>query len=532
MDFLDISFKTAAYAAYIIIPCWLLLGSIRLFFHPLRNYPGPLLARFTDAYGGFFAIKKCLHLVTYHNFQKYGPVVRQGPNRLVFNTVTALHDIYLNPRVTKGSSYRRSQMRAKYPSIINAIDKNQHRRKRKVIGQALTERSMRTFEPTMESQIDVFLELILAAAQDGTVVNMTERCQRLGVDVIGLLAFGHHFDTQTAEGFRFVPAVIDAMSWRISTYMQFPLLSYFERPLALLGARQFIKFGNAVGAMIQTRMAQDKNAHHDLYSMVADNIGKGQQGLYYGELWPEAILFIMAGGATTATTMSALFFYLSRNPQCYATLAAEIRSTFRSASEIRSGPQLNSCTYLRACIDETLRMSPPSLTSLWREQDAGDDSGQPFIVDGHVIPRGTQVGVSLYSIMHNEEYFPDSFTFKPERWLDPPEGNPVETEKEKEARATMRKAFTPFLIGDRACAGRAMAYMEASLTLARSLWFFDFEAAPGKAGRVGGGTAGRTDGRGRPGEFQLYDIFVAEHQGPNLIFRTRSDFWKELEHKE
>lgn len=171
-------------------------------------------------------------------------------------------------------------------------------------------------------------------------------------------------------------------------------------------------------------------------------------------------------------------------------------------------------------------MSPPSLTSLWREQDAGDTSGEPFVVDGHVIPRGTQVGVSLYSIMHNEEYFPDSFTFKPERWLDPPEGE--DTEEEKAARATMRKAFAPFLLGDRACAGKSMAYMEASMTLARSLWYFDFEIAPGAAGDVGCGKPGRTDGRDRPGEYQLDDIFVAGHQGPNVVFRKRGDFWKEL----
>ena len=447
-------------------------------------------------------------------------------------------DIYLNQRVTKGQAYRSSQLRAKYPSIINAIDQTQHQRKRKFIGQVLTERSMRTFEPEMAEQIEIFLQLLLAFCRSDSVVNMTERCQRLGMDIVGLLSFGYPFKTQTGEDFRFLPPVIEAMSWRISTYMQFPPLTRLEPVLSLVGFRQVIKFLNSVRAMIKTRMSQDKNAHHDLYSIVADHIGKDQQGLYQGELWPEAILFIIAGGATTATAMSALFFYLSRNPECYAALADEIRSKFNSASDIQAGPQLNACKYLRACIDEALRMSPPSLTALWREQDAADDSGEPFIVDGHVIPRGTQVGVSLYSIMHNEEYFPDSFSFKPERWLEsgpdaPAEGNVGEDaagkKRKAEERATMRKAFAPFLIGDRSCAGRSMAYMETSLTIARTFWYFDFEVAPEKAGELGRGKLGRTDGRGRPDEYQLYDIFVAAHQGPNLVFRTRGDFWKELQ---
>ncbi|KAI1085856.1 cytochrome P450 [Whalleya microplaca] len=574
MASLDVLFTAAAYAAYFIVPWFLLLGCFRLLFHPLRSYPGPLFAKLTDAYGGYFAIRKCLHLATYQNFQIYGPVVRQAPNRLVFNTVTALQDIYLNPRVAKGHAYKRSQLRAKYPSIINVIDKDQHRRKRKFIGQALTERSMRAFEPTMISQIDVFLQLLLASSQNGSYVDMTDRCQRLGVDVVGLLAFGYPFKTQNEDNYGFLISVIDAMSWRISTYMQFSPVSRFENLFSVLGARHVIKFGNTVQTMIRTRMAQDKDAHHDLYSIMADYIGKGQEGLYRGELWPEAILFIMAGaqssftsqychpvifnfiwgpldslkshyspqylciirtknpvtgGTTTASAMSALFFYLSRNPTCYATLADEIRSTFSTGSEIRSGSQLNSCKYLRACIDEALRMSPPSLTSLWREQDAGDDSGEPFVVDGHVIPRGTQVAVSLYSLLHNEEYFPDPFTFNPERWLESPEASAGDSSGEnQDARATMRKAFVPFLIGDRSCAGKSMAYMEASLTIARTLWFFDFEVAPGKAGEVGGGNAGRTDGRGRPDEFQLDDIFVAAHRGPNLVFHPRGDYWKVL----
>ncbi|KAI0533765.1 cytochrome P450 [Xylaria digitata] len=461
MDSRQVLSLIVTYAVACIIPI-LFLSASRLIFHPLRNYPGPFFARLTDAYSGYFAINKCLHLKTYHNFQKYGPVPRQAPNRLVFNTVTALHDIYLNPKVTKGDSYRSSQLRAKYPSIINAIDRDQRRRKRKFIGQALNERLMRRFEPVMSHQIDISLKMLLWSSEKGNPIpiNISKQCQYLGVDIIGLRAFGHQFKTQTEDSFRFIPQVIDAMSWRINTYMHFPLLSYLENVLAILGKGQVIRFGDAVTGMIKTRMAQDKDAHHDLYSIVADY------------LWPEAILFIMAGGTTTATTMSAMLFYFSKNPEVYSTLA----------TEIRSGSQLNSCKYLRACIDETLRI------------DYGND---PFIVDGHVIPPGTQVGVSLYSLFHNEEYFPDSFTFRPERWLGGPVGGEDAVPGHETTITTIRKAFVPFLIGDRACAGKPMAYLEASLTLARVLWFFDFELAPGQVESSGARKPGRTDGRDR-----------------------------------
>lgn len=230
------------------------------------------------------------------------------------------------------------------------------------------------------------------------------------------------------------------------------------------------------------------------------------------------------GGTTTATAMAAVFFYLSRNPSAYARLASEIRAAFSSGSEIRQGPRITNCKYLRAVIDEAMRISPPTPCVMWREQDP--QSTEPLVVDGHVIPPGTMVGVGTYSLMHNPEYFPEPFVFRPERWL---EGDPdQETPEEREARATMRRAFIPFTFGDRACAGKAVAYLEITLTVAKTLWYFDFETAPGKVGELGCGRKGASGGRHRPDEFQLYDRFMAEHEGPNLVFNPREKYWEEL----
>lgn len=195
----------------------------------------------------------------------------------------------------------------------------------------------------------------------------------------------------------------------------------------------------------------------------------------------------------------------------YSELAHEIRSTFGSAAEIQGGSKLTGCKYLRAAIDEALRMTPPVGGTLWRELSDAQKDSEPFIVDGHVIPPGTLVGVSTYCLHHNEKYFPEPFEFRPERWL-------VEDEA---ALRLMNSAFCPFSVGARACAGKAMAYLEMSLVVARTLHKFDFDVAPGELGKVGAGMAGRTDGRGRTEEFQLYDIFAAMHDGPNLVFRPR-----------
>ncbi|KAM3159150.1 hypothetical protein ABEW05_000209 [Botrytis cinerea] len=198
--------------------------------------------------------------------------------------------------------------------------------------------------------------------------------------------------------------------------------------------------------------------------------------------------YTLPGGTTLSAALSAIFFYLSRYPTVYILLATEIRDTF-SGLDIKSGAQLSSCKYLRACIDETLRMSPPFLATFWREPYL--DHTEPFVVDVHVIPPGTIAGVNPDCVMHNEEYFSDPFVFRQERWLTSEEGS-------------------------------------SGLVIAKTLWYFDFGKASGEAGKLGEGQSGNMNGRGRIDKYQLFDLAVVDHDGPNLVFALREEYWREL----
>ncbi|KAF3023041.1 hypothetical protein E8E14_012192 [Neopestalotiopsis sp. 37M] len=469
MDFHSVVFVGAKYAALLLVPYILLIVGYRVFFHPLRNYPGPTIAKVSNAYPGFYAVFMRLHLRTYLDLKKYGPVMRHGPDKLIFNSAEALQG-YTHP-----IHYSSMSLTDLIPSIFNVLDKSQHRIKRKLIGQAVSEKAMRTFEPTLAEQVDILMGQLTECSEKSVSTNMTDRFKRLGLDIVGLLAFGFPLNMQTDPTYRFVIRGLNVGGYQFHCFMQYPLLKKLrlDQVLVLIGKKQRNEYLRMLQLMIKTR----KNH----------------------------------SGDTTATALSALFFYLSRHPEVYSKLAKEIRSTFANASEIQGGPQLSGCKYLRACINESLRMTPPVSGTLWREHDRNDK--QPFVVDGHVIPPGTQVGVSIYCIHHNEKYFPQPFDFRPERWL-------VDDEA---ALRRMNSAFCPFSVGARACAGKAMAYLEMSLVVAKIFFKFDFEVPPGDLGQVGAGQAGRTDGRDRTDEFQLYDIFAAMHDDPNLLFRPRGD---------
>ncbi|KAI1868729.1 uncharacterized protein JN550_006304 [Neoarthrinium moseri] len=464
--------------------------SFRVLLHPLRKFPGPFVAGLSEAYGGFYAIKKCLHLQAYKNHLKYGPVVRQGPDRLVFNSATALQAIYQNEAIAKSYVYAVAQ--PDQHNIFTTTDKSEHRPKRKLISQVLSDHSMRRFESTMAEQIDVFLGRLLQS--DSSPINMTPACRKLGLNIAGLLGFGYDLELQTDNTHIFLTDAINFGNYRVNTCMQFtPLARLKPGPIMDL-------FPNSLRARLMDQSDLDiKN-------------------LKQQSLWTEAVFFFAAGGETIASSLAAAFFYLSRNSSCYEKLATEIRTTFRSGREISGGSRLSGCRYLRACIDEALRMSPPVPGILWREATPGIKD-KPLVIDDHVIPSGTQVGVSIYSLHHNEEYFPDPFEFQPEKWL-------VGT---KSSRAAAQAAFTPFSIGSRGCAGKTMAYLEISLVLAKTLWYFNFQRTSSVCKKdLGSGISRVTQGLATENEFPIYDVFAASHDGPTLEFHPRDSLCDEL----
>ncbi|KAJ3568678.1 hypothetical protein NPX13_g6336 [Xylaria arbuscula] len=456
------------------------------------------------------------------------PVVRQGPNKLIFNSVAAARDIYLSDGVSKAQCYQAGNVNPSMTNVFNTIDKHVHRVKRRHVSLILTDRSVRMFEPKVDEQVTIFLREILSTCQNAprAPINMSKRCKYLGLDIAGYLGFGYALNTQTDPTHRFLVNAMMIGSWRLNMYMQFPALRKLRLEilfyaLAVLSGKSFLR---VLSKMIQSRLSKETDAEHDLYAFMARTPETSEtDGVTAKEIWNEGIFFLPAAGDTTSTALCALFFSLARNTQCRERLAYEIRSMFSSSSEIESS-RLQNCQYLRACIYEALRMSPPIPGTLWREQ-LPSNAGKPFVVDGHAIPPGVQVGVNVYTIHHNPDYFPDPFTYNPDRWI-PSKGEEATLHSEDQNTGLKHNpAFMPFSLGSRACAGRSMAYAEVSLAIAKTMWYFDFEFPSEIAQRL----PAVNEATGiQSTEFNLLDVFTSSHNGPYLSFRLRGDYWKDL----
>lgn len=263
-------------------------------------------------------------------------------------------------------------------------------------------------------------------------------------------------------------------------------------------------------AMERTKLGLEADRKDFFYYLLNAKDAETGEGFTMNELWGESNLLIIAGSDTTSTAMSGTLFYLAHNPKVLEKLCKEIRETFSDVEEIVTSPKLSSCAYLKACIDETMRMTPPVAGALPRQVLPGG-----MEIDGKHIPAGVDVGVPIYTIHHNSNYYPQPFDYIPERWLVDPSANPMHS-----SLPAAQSAFNPFSIGPRGCIGKGLAYVEMTVTIARVLYLYDLRLAPGTT--LGAGAKDLEVGRTRATEYQIQDVFASKKDGPMLQFRARS----------
>ncbi|KAL3427036.1 fatty acid synthase alpha subunit reductase [Phlyctema vagabunda] len=474
----------------------------RLYLHPLAKYPGPILGRLTNLYGGYQSWKGTFHEDVSNCHKKYGNIVRYAPNRILFNTTGGLQDIYGHrSNVIKSTIY--NQMVHRAPNILTQRDKAQHAVRRRVMSYGFSENALRGFEPLIRAPIDKFCEKLLLSAGNANAwsepFNVSKWCDYLTFDIMTAVIFSRSYNALDLVDKRNIIQAIEDSNVRVSVLIQADSLRFWRLdkklfPKAIAARNVFIKF---VSEILKDRLFSKQPNEKDIFSLLK-NAKDPETGATFTEkeFGGEIATLIVAGSDTTSTTMASTLFYLTRNPVAYKNATSEVRKAFSDLGEVHTGSQLNSCVYLRACIDEALRMSPPAGGVLWREVQSGGAS-----IDGHFMPEGVDVGTGIYSIHHNPEYYPNPLSYRPERWL---KVNP---------RDAGIQPYCPFSIGPRSCIGKSLALMEVMLTIAVILLQFDVQDAEE-------GHNSFTDIHEVSAEFRLRDHITGAKDGPSLRFRA------------
>jgi len=427
---------------------------------------------------------------------------------LSFNSATALKTIYGHGAAAK--NIRKGKFYEAFPAVKgvhnthNAISKTEHGFKRRVLSVAFGENALKSMEPAVLEAVDLLVDSVRKDGAKG--VDMGARFSWMTFDVMGELCFGKTFGMLTDETQRFVTDLISK-----TAHNHYICGNYF--PIRSLGLGRFLfpniardrwKFIEHSRACANDRMKLEHEAKKDFfYYLLNAKDPETGRGFTTKELWGESNVLMIAGSDTTATALSSTLFHLCQNPEAMKKLQEEIRRAFYTADSIVSGKELADCHYLKACIDEAMRMAPPVPGLLPREIIS------TCTIDGHQIPEGTVVGVPIFTIHHNSEYYPSPYTYRPERWL----------HDDEEALQKALSAFNPFSIGARGCIGKSVAYMELRLAIAKLVWGFDFKALPteGKA------ELWREAFHPKEGGYRLMDHFTCKKEGPVVEFVQRSE---------
>ncbi|RYP22086.1 hypothetical protein DL765_001845 [Monosporascus sp. GIB2] len=466
--------------------------------------------------------------------------VRFGPNRISINSAAASSDLHdVNANTFKSSAYSSFKRFFGAEMSLTTVDHKAHAFRRRVNAKAMTPAAVKAFEDKVTPHVDYMIQSIsrnIRANGQGwsTGQDMAHLVAYCIADIMGDVTFSQHWNVQRdGKNRRFVHDLPKGVAGiHLVGHMQWLFLLDLHLllfPQLIQGIRQLMEVSRGFA-----KNRAEMSGAQDIWAYLLDSRDpKTGRKFTQEELTSEASLFIIGGtdGMITATT--ATLFYLLHNPPALDRLTREIRNAFPARKDCLPGmeeaecpvrfasPELQKITYLPACIDEAMRLSPPVPSILPRAVGPGG-----MLIEGEFFPEGIDIGIPHYSLHRSPEYFPEPLKYKPERWLQGEYSHQLE--QPQGARGPMvagsgqASSFMPFGAGRSSCIGKHMAYQEVSYILARLIWHYDMRLDP-DMGHIGEGTGTGPEGRERKDEFQLYCRFVSEQDGPVIQFKVRED---------
>ncbi|XP_034487482.1 probable cytochrome P450 12a5, mitochondrial [Drosophila innubila] len=190
-----------------------------------------------------------------------------------------------------------------------------------------------------------------------------------------------------------------------------------------------------------------------------------------------AMDMLVAGVDTTTSTLTGCLLCLAKNPEKQAKLREEILRILPHKDSEFTESSLNNMPYLRACIKESLRIYP--LLSGNSRVTKSD-----IVLNGYQIPKETAVIMHYYVLHMDDQHFPRSKEFLPERWL----RQTNEEARDSKCPSNSLKASNPFVylpfgFGPRMCIGKRIVEMELELGIARLIrnFYIEFNHSTTKA---------------------------------------------------
>ncbi|CAF3494344.1 unnamed protein product [Fusarium graminearum] len=460
----------------------------RGFFHRLNKFPGPFVARLSNVYASWLAIKEeHMYLEVQKLHQKYGDIVRIGPQELSIATPSAFRILHANNSpIVKGPFYNVAR-----PCVNLLADRNKksHAQRRKTWDKAFTAKALRDYEPRVVRYTKQLTEQI--EKTKGNPINIGAWINFYTFDIVGDLAFGTSFnylvngvkdkflrdshDSQVLMGY------FRQCTWLFEVFKETPLLN-----------NSWLSFQSWLKQKVEARR-QNKPSEPDVLSWILEEYDSIENPTKddYLRLCGDAHLIAVAGSDTTSAATSILLHQLTLHPHVLKKLQAEI-DEYQANYEKPDHFSMTKLQYLQACIDESLRLHPVIMSGLQRMTPP-----EGMQIDDVFIPGDTIFHAPSYTIYRDERCFVRPLEFIPERWTTQPE------------LIIDSSVYAPFSTGRGACAGKQLGLMEMRYVLTEILSKYNMSFAPGTNPEA------FIDG--------LRDCFTLELPELNMIFTPRGE---------
>ncbi|KAF7534875.1 hypothetical protein G7054_g5860 [Neopestalotiopsis clavispora] len=482
---INVSFQSGfCLAVALAILYWVSKCIYNLYFHPLRNFPGPKIAAIGCEYEFYHdVVKDGRYLWKMEEMhKKYGPVVRINADELHISDPNYYNHIYASSR-RKVDKW--APMVASYTipeSSVATVDHDLHRLRRSILNPYFSKASVVKLEPIMGERIDRLCQRLEECAQRDEVVSLDSAFSALTTDIITRYFFGSHEDNIGRPGFvhplqeailgltgafqftrlfpnvaavakNFLPYwVIDLVQPKMAN-----LLRWQDDLLQSIQATVDRDSNSGVVSSSESELKSNKSNRSVILSAFQDpSVPAAQKGI--PRLVDEGMLFLIAGSETTARVLSRIMFQLLHDRNLLARLREELDGLVsRKAGGLTSAVDLESLSLLTAVIMEGVRLSHGVLIRLPRvarleSLQYGDLS----------IPPGTPVSTISYFVHTDPSLFPNPLSFDPDRWF-----------RAQHEGVNLSKFVVSFSKGSRQCLGINMAYAEMYLTVARIVTQFD-----------------------------------------------------------
>jgi len=167
--------------------------------------------------------------------------------------------------------------------------------------------------------------------------------------------------------------------------------------------------------------------------------------LPYKDIQMNTFIFFLAGHESTAASLIWALSFLAEHKDIQTRLREEI-DTVLQGKQIEA-ENFKDLTYLDMVIKEVLRYTSPISQTSSRKTD------EDVKIGDYLIPKDTVIGLGIYAIHHNPEFWPNPERFDPERF------NPQNTEKRHPY------SYIPFAHGKRSCIGNNFSLIEQKVFL-------------------------------------------------------------------